>query len=139
MTEEGIRGFLVERGTPGFATPEIERKLSLRTSVTAALFFDNVVVPEENVLPQALGTQRSAVRSRPGPLRHRLGGHRGGASAIGSVPPLPADRYLLARRIPNPPHQQIGKLLRQARRCYDIPNATTCQSSIRYVVATARV
>jgi glutaryl-CoA dehydrogenase len=55
MTEDGIRGFLVERGTPGFATPEIERKFSLRASVTAALFFDNVVVPEENVLPQALG------------------------------------------------------------------------------------
>jgi glutaryl-CoA dehydrogenase len=55
MTEEGIRGFLVERGTPGFAAPEIERKFSLRASVTAALFFDNVIVPEENVLPEALG------------------------------------------------------------------------------------
>jgi len=55
MTEDGIRGFLVERDTPGFATPEIERKFSLRASVTAALFFDNVVVPQENVLPQALG------------------------------------------------------------------------------------
>jgi glutaryl-CoA dehydrogenase len=57
MTEDGIRGFLVERDTPGFASPEIERKFSLRASVTAALFFDNVVVPEENVLPQALGLQ----------------------------------------------------------------------------------
>ena len=55
MTEEGIRGFLVERGTPGFAAPEIERKFSLRASVTAALFFDNVVVPEENVLPGVVG------------------------------------------------------------------------------------
>jgi glutaryl-CoA dehydrogenase len=55
MTEEGIRGFLVERGTPGFAAPEIERKFSLRASVTAALFFDNVVVPEENVLPGVMG------------------------------------------------------------------------------------
>ena len=55
MADEGIRGFLVERGTPGFATPEIERKFSLRASVTAGLFFDNVVVPEENVLPEALG------------------------------------------------------------------------------------
>jgi glutaryl-CoA dehydrogenase len=55
MTEEGIRGFLVEAGTPGFAAPEIERKFSLRASVTAALFFDNVVVPEENVLPGVLG------------------------------------------------------------------------------------
>jgi len=55
MTEEGIRGFLVDKGTAGFAAPEIERKFSLRASVTAALFFDNVVVPEENVLPGVVG------------------------------------------------------------------------------------
>jgi glutaryl-CoA dehydrogenase len=55
MTEEGIRGFLIDKGTPGFAAPEIERKFSLRASVTAALFFDNVVVPEENVLPGVIG------------------------------------------------------------------------------------
>jgi glutaryl-CoA dehydrogenase len=55
MTEEGIRGFLVEKGTPGFAAPEIERKFSLRASVTAALFFDNVLVPESQVLPGVVG------------------------------------------------------------------------------------
>jgi glutaryl-CoA dehydrogenase len=55
MTDEGIRGFLIEKGTPGFAAPEIERKFSLRASVTSALFFDNVVVPAENVLPGVLG------------------------------------------------------------------------------------
>ena len=55
MTEEGIRGFLVDKGTPGFAATEIERKFSLRASITAALFFDNVVVPEENVLPGVVG------------------------------------------------------------------------------------
>jgi glutaryl-CoA dehydrogenase len=55
MTEEGIRGFLIDKGTPGFAATEIERKFSLRASITAALFFDNVVVPEENVLPGVLG------------------------------------------------------------------------------------
>jgi glutaryl-CoA dehydrogenase len=55
MTEEGIRGFLVDKGTPGFAATEIERKFSLRASVTAGLFFDNVVVPEENVLPGVVG------------------------------------------------------------------------------------
>jgi glutaryl-CoA dehydrogenase len=55
MTEDGIRGFLVDKGTPGFAAPEIERKFSLRASVTSALFFDNVVVPEENVLPGVVG------------------------------------------------------------------------------------
>jgi glutaryl-CoA dehydrogenase len=55
MTEEGIRGFIVEKGTPGFAAPEIERKFSLRASVTSALFFDNVVVPESQVLPGVSG------------------------------------------------------------------------------------
>jgi len=55
MTEEGIRGFIVEKGTPGFVAPEIERKFSLRASVTSALFFDNVVVPESNVLPGIVG------------------------------------------------------------------------------------
>jgi glutaryl-CoA dehydrogenase len=55
MTEDGIRGFLIEKGTPGFAAPEIERKFSLRASVTSALFFDNVVVPAENVLPGVVG------------------------------------------------------------------------------------
>src|SRR6202023_278279 len=55
MRDEGIRGFLIEKGTPGFAAPEIERKFSLRASVTSALFFDNVVVPEENVLPEVRG------------------------------------------------------------------------------------
>jgi glutaryl-CoA dehydrogenase len=55
MTEEGIRGFIIEKGTAGFAAPEIERKFSLRASVTSALFFDNVVVPESNVLPGVVG------------------------------------------------------------------------------------
>jgi glutaryl-CoA dehydrogenase len=55
MTEDGIRGFLVDKGTAGFSAPEIERKFSLRASVTSALFLDNVVVPEENVLPGVVG------------------------------------------------------------------------------------
>jgi glutaryl-CoA dehydrogenase len=55
QTEEGLRGFIVEKGTPGFDAPEIERKSSLRASVTSALYFDNVVVPEENMLPGVVG------------------------------------------------------------------------------------
>jgi glutaryl-CoA dehydrogenase len=55
MTEDGIRGFLVDKGMQGFSAPEIERKFSLRASVTSALFFDNVLVPEENVLPGVSG------------------------------------------------------------------------------------
>ncbi len=50
-TDEGIRGFIVERGTKGFATPEIQNKFSLRASATGALFFEDVVLPEENMLP----------------------------------------------------------------------------------------
>jgi glutaryl-CoA dehydrogenase len=50
-----IRGFLVERGTKGFATPKIEGKLSLRTSITGEVVLDGAVVPEENLLPSASG------------------------------------------------------------------------------------
>lgn len=54
-TDQGIRGFLVEKGTRGFSAPEIEHKMSLRASVTSALFFDDVVIPEENLLPGVKG------------------------------------------------------------------------------------
>jgi glutaryl-CoA dehydrogenase len=55
MTDEGVRGFVVEKGTKGFSAPEIKNKFSLRASVTSALFFDNVVVPEENMLSGVVG------------------------------------------------------------------------------------
>jgi glutaryl-CoA dehydrogenase len=55
MTPEGIRGFIVDKSSPGFSAPEIHNKFSLRASVTSALFFDNVVVPAERVLPGAEG------------------------------------------------------------------------------------
>ncbi|MGC4029005.1 MAG: acyl-CoA dehydrogenase family protein [Steroidobacteraceae bacterium] len=54
-TDEGIRGFLVDRGTPGFSATEIENKFSLRASITAALFFDEVRVPASQVLPGSVG------------------------------------------------------------------------------------
>lgn len=52
-TAEGIRGFLVERGSAGFSTPEIHHKMSLRASLTGELVFEDVFVPEENMLPQS--------------------------------------------------------------------------------------
>ena len=55
QTEEGVRGFLVEKGTPGYEAPEIKRKFSLRASVTSSQFFDNVRVPAENMLPGVAG------------------------------------------------------------------------------------
>ncbi len=50
-TEEGVKGFLVEKDMPGFTATHIENKMSLRASVTSGLFLDNVRVPEASVLP----------------------------------------------------------------------------------------
>ena len=54
-TDDGVRGFLVERDMPGFAARDIQHKFSLRASVTSELFFDSVRVPERNRLPLAEG------------------------------------------------------------------------------------
>jgi len=54
-TEEGIRGFLVEKGTKGFETPDIKGKFSLRGSVTSELYLQDVEVPDENRLAKAEG------------------------------------------------------------------------------------
>jgi glutaryl-CoA dehydrogenase len=55
QTDEGIQGFVVEKGFAGFSAQEIKHKMSLRASVTSALFFDNVRVPEANRLPNVKG------------------------------------------------------------------------------------
>jgi glutaryl-CoA dehydrogenase len=52
---EGIRGFLVEKGTPGFAAHPIQRKFSLRASVTSALVLADVRIPVEHLLPGSEG------------------------------------------------------------------------------------
>jgi glutaryl-CoA dehydrogenase len=54
-TDEGVRGFLVEKGTPGFEARDIKGKFSLRASVTSELFLENVEVSEEARLPKAEG------------------------------------------------------------------------------------
>jgi len=54
-TDEGVQGFVIEKGTPGFTAQEIKHKMSLRASVTGALFFDNVRVPDANRLPNVKG------------------------------------------------------------------------------------
>ncbi|MCC7096104.1 MAG: acyl-CoA dehydrogenase family protein [Thermomonas sp.] len=55
QTDEGIQGFLLEKGMPGFSAQEIKHKMSLRASVTSALFFDNVRVPDSSRLPNVKG------------------------------------------------------------------------------------
>ena len=53
--EEGIRGFLVEKGTPGYSTSDLHGKMSMRASVTSSLAFANCRVPAANMLPGAKG------------------------------------------------------------------------------------
>lgn len=54
-TDAGIRGFIVEKGFKGFVSHEIKLKMSLRASITGELSFEDVFVPDENLLP---GTER---------------------------------------------------------------------------------
>jgi len=58
--DDGVRGFLVPKGTPGFTAKDIERKLSLRASVTSELVFDDCRLPADALLP--------GVRGMRGPL-----------------------------------------------------------------------
>ncbi len=54
-TDDGIQGFIVEKGMDGYTSRDILRKYSLRASVTSELFLDHVEVPDENRLPKAKG------------------------------------------------------------------------------------
>jgi len=106
-TEEGVKGFIVEKDMPGFDTQEIENKFSLRASVTGALFFDNVRVPAANVLP--------GVSSLKGPLscltQARYGitwGVIGAAQAcLDEVLKYTRDRVLFGRPLANTQAIQI--------------------------------
>lgn len=106
-TDEGVKGFIVEKDMPGFDTQEIENKFSLRASVTGALFFNNVRIPEANVLP--------GVSSLRGPLscltQARYGiswGVIGAAQAcLNEVLNYAQDRVLFGRPIANTQAIQI--------------------------------
>ncbi len=53
--EDGIRGFLVEKGTPGFSASDIHGKWSMRASVTSSLYFSDCRVSSDNLLPGVKG------------------------------------------------------------------------------------
>jgi glutaryl-CoA dehydrogenase len=55
VTDEGVRGFVVPTGTPGFSTQDIHGKLSLRASVTSELILDDCRLPANAILPEAEG------------------------------------------------------------------------------------
>ena len=71
VKDEGIRGFLVERGSPGFSTSEIHGKWSMRASVTSSLSFSDCVLPESAMLPGAQGLK--APLSCLSQARHGIG------------------------------------------------------------------
>ncbi len=106
-TDEGVKGFIVEKDMPGFDSQEIENKFSLRASVTGALFFDNVRIPEANMLP--------GVSSLKGPLscltQARYGitwGVIGAAQAcLNEVLNYTQDRVLFGRPLANTQAVQI--------------------------------
>jgi glutaryl-CoA dehydrogenase len=52
VTDDGIRGFVVPRDTPGFTVQDIHKKMSLRASITSELLLDDVRLPEDAVLPE---------------------------------------------------------------------------------------
>ena len=54
-TDEGVRGFLVPRGTPGFTTNDMHKKMALRASITSELHFDDVRLPADAMLPGVQG------------------------------------------------------------------------------------
>jgi len=99
QTDEGIQGFIIEKEMVGFDTELITRKMSLRASVTSALFFDDVRVPDANRLPKVKGLK--------GPLsclsNARFGisfGPIGAAQAcLQEVLDYTADRYLFDRSL----------------------------------------
>jgi glutaryl-CoA dehydrogenase len=53
--EDGVHGFLVEKGTPGFTSSDIHGKWSMRASVTSSLSFSDCRIPAANMLPKAKG------------------------------------------------------------------------------------
>ncbi len=53
--DEGVRGFLVEKGTPGFSAQDVHHKISLRASITSELILDDVRVPASAMLPEVRG------------------------------------------------------------------------------------
>ena len=85
--EGAIRGFILEKDMPGLTAPKIEAKFSLRASSTGEIVMDEVFVPEDNLLPGAIG-----LKGPFGCLNHARYGIAWGA--------LGAGRILLARRPP---------------------------------------
>jgi hypothetical protein len=76
LTDDGIQGFVVEKDFAGFTAQEIHKKMSLRASVTSALFFRQRARARRQPLAQREGPEGAARLPDPGPIRHHLGPDR---------------------------------------------------------------
>ena len=76
--QTAVRGFLVDTDTPGFSARKVEKKLSLRASVTSELHFDDMRVPGDARCCPAERARLGAPLPERGALRHRLGRRRRG-------------------------------------------------------------
>lgn len=52
-----VKGFILEKGMKGLSTPKIQGKFSLRASETGMIVMEDVIIPEENILPHVEGLQ----------------------------------------------------------------------------------
>ncbi len=80
QTDEGVRGFLVPKGTKGFTTQDIHSKLSLRASITSELLLDDVRLPGRRGSARGELAEGTALLPQRGALRDRLGRRRGGVA-----------------------------------------------------------
>jgi glutaryl-CoA dehydrogenase len=94
--EEGIMGFVLEKGMRGFEARTIHSKMSLRASITSELYFDNVRVPEANRLPNIVGL-KGPLGCLTGTIRNHVGPIGAAMACLSEVVAYTADRILFSR------------------------------------------
>ena len=98
-TDDGIRGFLVPRGTRGFTTRNIHKKMSLRASITSELNFDDVKLPADRRAARRPRPQGPARRACPKPATASCGASRAPLARASNPPPnTPAPASSSARK-----------------------------------------
>jgi len=119
-TEDGIRGFLVERGARGFSSTDIKGKFSLRASITSELALQDVAVPESSRLPGAEG-----LRAALGCLTQARYGIAWGAIGAAMACYEEAVRYCRERIVQGGP--LAGKQLTQEKLVWMLAEITKAQ------------
>jgi len=106
-TDNGIRGFLVEKGTPGYTSRDIAHKFSLRASVTSEQFFQDCRIPAENQLPEALGLAAPLACLTQARFGIAWGGVGAAVACFREAVGFCRDRVLFGEPLINKQHMQI--------------------------------